>query len=59
MVENYVLLTEVTRVNIAVTGGGVQTGAVLEGNNFQGQVISRINYTGEKMTNNTLYFIAI
>lgn len=37
----------------------MQTGAVLEGNNFQGQVISRINYTGEKMTNNTLYFIAI
>ncbi|KAF4081440.1 hypothetical protein AMELA_G00161360 [Ameiurus melas] len=38
--------SQVRGINIAVTGGGVQTGAILEGNNFQGQLISRMNYTG-------------
>lgn len=34
-------------------------GAILAGNTFRGQVTSRTSYTGEKMTNNTLYFTAI
>ncbi|KAG7324072.1 hypothetical protein KOW79_012088 [Hemibagrus wyckioides] len=39
-------ISEPGKVNIDVGGGGVQTGAILEGNLFQGKVTSRTNYTG-------------
>ncbi|KAK3558795.1 hypothetical protein QTP86_028690 [Hemibagrus guttatus] len=39
-------ISEPGTVNIDVRGGGVQTGAILRGNLFQGNVTSRTNYTG-------------
>ncbi|KAK2834804.1 hypothetical protein Q7C36_015505 [Tachysurus vachellii] len=44
--QNFKQISEPRTINIDVREGGVHTGAILEGNEFRGQVISRTSYTG-------------
>lgn len=56
--NNSVLLIDFRKINVEVTGGGVQMGSLLEENAFQGPVTVQITLVTlvSKMINHTLYF---